>query len=162
MKGSDRFLLAIVAGIVVLVLAAFVVVAVRPKPGYQPDDTPQGVVNNYIFALNQVDYAHAYTYLDPGLRGYPRDVDAFTHDIQQYGYFGTGDSVTLEVQDTQLTGQRATVTVLKTVFYQSGLLDSSQYSNSFQFRLALDEGAWHITDGDDYWVWCWNDRGGCD
>ena len=38
---------------------------------------------------------------------------------------------------------------------------SSQYSNTFEMRLQLENGAWKIIASDSYWVWCWDDEEGC-
>jgi hypothetical protein len=40
MKGSDRFLITLVAGVVILVIAVFAIARLRPN---QPDDTPPGL-----------------------------------------------------------------------------------------------------------------------
>ncbi len=61
---QDRFLLAILGGIGILVIAALgLFFARRGAQDYLPEDTPRGVVNNYLLALEQKDYERAYSYL---------------------------------------------------------------------------------------------------
>lgn len=61
---EDRFLLAILAGIGLLVLAALGLFFLRQQgQDYGPEDAPEGVLRNYILALDKEDYARAYTYL---------------------------------------------------------------------------------------------------
>ena len=81
MKSTDRFLIGIVIGVVVLVIAAFGVAFLGPKPAYQSDDTPEGVAHNYLLAIQREDYARAYGYLSPDLRGYPASDEQFIEDM---------------------------------------------------------------------------------
>ena len=62
---KDRFLIGILAGIGVLITAALVVFFIRQGDGqtYTQEDTPDGVVHNYVLALQQGDYQKAYGYL---------------------------------------------------------------------------------------------------
>lgn len=61
---QDRFLLVILAGIAVLAVAAIALFFIRQQDqSYVPDDTPQGVVRNYILALQNEDFERAYAYL---------------------------------------------------------------------------------------------------
>jgi len=77
MKNTDKFLVGIVVGVVVLVATAFAVALLRPKPTYQLEDTPKGVAHNYLLALQQEDYKRAYGYLSPTIEGYPTSAEAF-------------------------------------------------------------------------------------
>src|SRR3990172_9629643 len=86
MKNSDRILFAIVAGVIVLVVVAFVVAFTRPEPTYQSEDSPEGITHNYLLALQQKDYERAYRYLSPELPHYPPDIDKFMADVQSQDY----------------------------------------------------------------------------
>ena len=78
MKGVDRFLLAIVAGIIVIAVAAVVVVVSRGGDvTYRPDDTPDGAAFNYLLALQRGDHERAYGYVSPSIKNYPTSVGAF-------------------------------------------------------------------------------------
>ncbi len=62
---NDRFLIGILAGIGVLILAALVVFFVRQgeTQSYLEDTTPDNIVHNYVLALQQDDFEKAYGYL---------------------------------------------------------------------------------------------------
>jgi hypothetical protein len=161
MKKTDKLLIGIVAGIVLLVVVAFAIALSKPKPEYQAEDTPEGVAFNYLFALQQGDYERAYGYLSPSIRGYPRDAQDFTEAIQDNSWrFGSlnDSSTTLEVDSVRNNGKRAGVTILEMRFYEGDLFNSGQYTSSFDMTLQQDTaGAWKIVESDDYWLGCWND-----
>ncbi|MBW2589509.1 MAG: hypothetical protein JRD71_02105, partial [Deltaproteobacteria bacterium] len=62
---KDRFLIGILVGIGVLITAALVVFFTRQGDGqtYMQESTPDGVVHNYVLALQQGDFQKAYGYL---------------------------------------------------------------------------------------------------
>ena len=90
MKKTDKLLIGIVAGILLLVLVAFGVALTRPKPAYQAEDKPEGVAFNYLFALQQGDYERAYGYLSPTLKRYPQTVEKFRDQIHDYSWNFSG------------------------------------------------------------------------
>ena len=159
MKNTDKFLIAIVAGVVVLIVAAFAVALTRPKPAYQSDDTAQGVAHNYLFALNQKDYDRAYGYLSTDLKGYPDTVEQFRADINDnYGY-DTNDS--REVVSSEVIGNKTIVTVQQTSFSSGGMFNSNEYTQTFEMTLHQENGGWKITTSGQYWAWCWDQKEGC-
>ncbi|HLB50476.1 MAG TPA: hypothetical protein VJL59_25930 [Anaerolineales bacterium] len=163
MKSTDKFLIGIVGGVILLIVVAFAVAFLRPKPTYLPDDTPEGVAHNYLFALQQKDYARAYGYLSPTISGYPKSAEVFADDVNDYSWYFGEASNTLQVESSSITGDRAVVLVRETVFYEGGLFNSSQYANTFEMTLRRDakSGAWKIVESDSYWAWCWNNSDGC-
>ena len=61
---QDRFLVGILIGIGVLIVAALVVFFTRSDTQtYVSDDTPEGVTHNYVVAILNKDYEKAHTYL---------------------------------------------------------------------------------------------------
>lgn len=162
MRKTDKFLIGIVAGILLLVGAAVAVLVLRPKPSYRPEDTPEGVAHNYLLALQQEDYARAYSCLSPTVRGYPDSVDVFSRHVKDGWAFPElwDDSVTLSVEPGHITGDRATVSVRRTRFYEGDLLDSSEYTSYFDIELRSEGEAWKIIAADRYWHHCWEDPNG--
>lgn len=166
MKKTDKILIGIVAGIILLVVVAFTVALSQPKPAYQAEDTPEGVAFNYLFALQQKDYERAYGYISPSLNGYPRDVEVFADDIRDrsYNFSRLNDSsITLEVDSVDvIIGKRVDIEIRETRFYEGDLFNSGQYTNTFNTTLRQDEnGLWKIVDSDRYWLACWDEYGGC-
>ncbi len=163
MKSTDRFLIGVVIGAIVLVGAAVAIALLRPPPTYQPDDTPAGVSYNYLLALRKKDFARAYGYLSPGLPGYPRSADDFVKHVEQNTWmFDQSGSRAFEIQSTQVTGEnRASVTVREQRFYEGDLFDSRSSFSTFDLRLRQDGGVWKIYFGDSYWLSCWENSDGC-
>ena len=164
MKSTDRFLIGIVAGVIALVVIAFAVAYLRPAPAYRAGSEPADVAHNYLLALQQGDYERAYGYLLPSLPGYPDSAEAFAEHTRKYTWNIRPDdlSATLQVEDARLTGNRATVRVRETRFNQNGLFQSEQYQSTFEVRLLRSQGVWRISGADSFWVWCWDNRGGCE
>jgi hypothetical protein len=164
MKNIDKFLLGIIAGIILLVGVAFVVALGRPKPTYQPEATPEGVAHNYLFAIQQEDYTRAYNYLSPSLEGYPTSADKFSEDLNDYAWQVRelkNQSVTLAVDSTRFVDDRATVTIRETHFYRGDLFNSNQYTTTFDMTLKQENGEWKIIRSNSYWASCWDDSRGC-
>jgi len=161
MKKTDKILIGIVGGIVLLVVVAFAVALSRPKPTYQAEDKPEGVAFNYLFALKQKEYERAYGYLSTDLKGYPKDVDEFINDTRDrpWQFNGLSDSsTTLEVDAVEMTGSRADVKIIETHFYEGDLFNSGSYTSSFVITLRPDaSGKWKIVKSDSYWDSCWDD-----
>ena len=161
MKKTDKLLIGIVLGIVLLVVVAFGVALTRPKPSYQAEDTPEGVAFNYLFALQQTDYERAYGYLSPTIKGYPQSVETFRDQMHDYSWNFNGLnnlSTTLEIDSVDVSGKRADVTIRETQFYEGDLFSSGQSSHTFDVTLRQDEnGQWKIVESDNYWVYCWSD-----
>jgi hypothetical protein len=160
MKNSDKLLVGIVTGAIVLVIASLAIVLIRPKPTYQPEDTPQGVAHNYLLALQQEDFEQAYSYLSHTIKNYPLTIDQFERDIRNNSWqFRLGDtSYALEIKSTQIRDNEATVVVEETRFSQGGLFESSQFSTDFNVYLSRDPGTtiWKIIQAETYWNWNWS------
>ncbi len=162
MKSTDKFLIGIVAGIVLLIIVAFVVTLARPEPTYQAEDTPEGVAHNYLLALQQEDYERAYGYLSPTLEGYPVSAEEFARDVRDHSWsFRLDEDITLAVESSRVIGNRAVVDVRESRFYDGDLFDSSQSTTVFEMELQLEDGEWKIVHSNCYFAWCWMSDEGC-
>ncbi len=64
---NDRFLIAILAGIILLAGAAIAVFFLRQsRMDYRSDDLPENIVYNYVLALQRKDFDRAYGYIADG------------------------------------------------------------------------------------------------
>ena len=60
----DRFLLTLLGAIGLLAITAILLFFIRQNSQtYGTENTPEGLLRNYVLALNQEDYAKAYSYL---------------------------------------------------------------------------------------------------
>jgi hypothetical protein len=156
MKQTDKLLLSIVAGIFLLVAAAFILVLTRPAPEYQPNDSPEHIAHNYLLALRQQAYERAYSYLSPELKNYPDTLDKFIGDVEDNTRaFRLDTEVSLDVASVRIVNNEATVTIEETRFYNSDLFNSSQSTTTFMVHLSQVNGAWRITQSSAYWDNCW-------
>ncbi len=162
MKSTDKFLIGIVAGIVLLIVIALVATLTRPEPVYQAKDTPEGVAHNYLLALQKRDYARAYGYLSLALIGYPASVDEFAeHVLDNSRKFRLDTNRTLEIESTTVISSLAMVSVRESYFRSGDLFDSDQHVRVFEMKFGFVDGAWKITDSDYYFARCWTRKEGC-
>jgi hypothetical protein len=153
MKSSDKLLIGIVAGIVLLVVAALAITLSRPEPTYQSEDTPEGVAHNYLLAIQKQDHERAHGYLSPTLPGYPSSPEEFTEDTRRGYSFRIDENTSLGVESAKVTGHHAEVEVRESRFYRGDLFSSSQRSYAFKMELEGDE--WKIVNSDRYFAWRW-------
>ena len=151
--GKDRFLLGILLAIAALALLAVILFLTRQswQQGYVADDTPEGVLRNYVLALENKDFQRAYGYLSEGAGkpGYER----FRQDFisLQMGISGTS----LQIGETQTIEKEAIVAVA-VIRGGSGPFEDT-YREPGSALLDRDEsGAWKIVRmPNPYWGWDW-------
>jgi len=125
----------ILGGVVlVLVVAAVAVLAIRPGPADLDPDSPEGVVQRYLEAVMDSDDETAKALLDSSF-----DCEA--------PYFRPDDeSFRISLESVDVSGDRATVEVLATYSYGEPPFDRNQYSESQTFRLTRTDGKWLISE----------------
>ncbi len=166
MKGTDKFLLGIVVGVILLVIVAVAAVMTRPAASYKEENTAEGVVNNYLLALQRRDYARAYSYLSPSLKTYPATLDRFIETLRgnRFAFPNEDDASTLEIDSSRTLGtdaDSARVAVRETHFYNGGLFGGGQESSHFFVELQRENGAWKIYGSNRYFLSCWTTSTGC-
>jgi len=114
MKSTDKFLIGIVAGIVILIVVALIVALGKPEITYQDINSPESVVHDYLLALQKVDYPKAYGFLSSTIKGYPKTAGKFAADIDNYHWnFRTIKEGTFSIdsKEVKITGKSAAVIV---------------------------------------------------
>jgi hypothetical protein len=145
---QDRFLAGILTGIVVLIVAALLVFFSRQnQQTYAPEDTPEGVVHNYVLAVLNKDYPKAYNYL-ADLANKP-SYDNFRHS------FATGSlnpaNAGVKIGNSQVTGEDATVDISMVNTPNDPF--STGYNNVGTAQLVRQNGIWKISSMPAYNVW---------
>lgn len=148
---QDRFLTGILVGIAVLVLLSLLVFFLRKdRLTYVDDSTPQGVVQNYIVAVQKQDYEKAYSYL-ADLENKP------TYDQFRDAFFSgmvSPSNAGVEILGSQIDGDRARVE-LSLFFAPSAPLESG--ARSTENALLVRQGnAWKIRQMPYlFWAYSW-------
>lgn len=158
MQNSTKFLMGIVAGMVLLIAVTFLVVLRRSEPTYQDDNSPGGAAYNYLLAIQNQDYDKAFTYI-PTLYPHPKDAEEMAYTIERADVwrFDIDSDFSLAVESVDMRGDdRAIITVRKTTFYNTDLFGSGQSSTTFPLTMRLVEDRWKVFDGERYWSRsCW-------
>ncbi|SRR5258708_2974334 len=145
---QDRFLIGILIGIVVLIVAALAIFFSRQnQQTYLAENSPDGVVHNYVLALLNKDYSKAYTYLaeapgKPTIAGFRqafvlRGLDPANARIQIGKVYITGETASVDISTVDTTGD----------------LFSPASGNPGSAQLQSQNGAWKITSVSDYSLW---------
>jgi hypothetical protein len=148
----DRFLLGILGSIVALALLAVGLFFLRQgSQDYVSDDTPQGVLRNYVLALEKRDFERAYGYLRQG-EGKP-DFNRFREDFLARRLDLSGSAV--QIGEAQPSGEDALVSLV--VIRNGNGPFSDVYREPNTAVLVKDKtGAWKIsTMPSPYWGWDW-------
>jgi len=148
---QDRFLTGILIGIGVLVVVALAVFFTRKDTQtYIADDTPEGVVHNYVLALLNKDYEKAY--------GYLADLE-FKPTYEEFRRAFLNNEVNPESQPVDIgtstiTGDEAVVDL--ELIYNSSDPFSTGYRNSSSASLVKQNGAWKLSMMPQYNFWAYN------
>ena len=149
---QDRFLLGILIGIGALVILALALFFVRKDEtlSYVADDTPEGVVHNYVVAVFQRDYEKAYGYL-ADKKDKPT-LEQFRESFLQN--YVNPDNTGVDIGEVEFSGDEAYVTV----YIQYGSTDpfSSGYRNEERAVLVKQNGAWKLEQMPyNFWSYDW-------
>ena len=148
---QDRFLTGILIGIGLLVVVALVVFFTRQDTQtYVSDETPEGVVHNYVVAVLNKEYEKAY--------GYLADLDNKPTYEEFHNSFLTGmvnpDSSGVDIGQPDITGDDATVEV--TLVHNSRDPFSTGYRDTQRAILVKQNGAGKISSMPQYNFWDYN------
>jgi hypothetical protein len=149
---GDRFLLAILIAIGVLVVVAIGLFYTRGGTGdYGLEDSPEGVLHNYILALEKGDYQRAY--------GYLHDAPGKPEFNQFRGAFLNGELSTslaaVQIGETRKSGDDV-ILALVVIHGGSGPFGDSQRESTHALLVQGEAGEWKIANlSYPYWGWDW-------
>ncbi len=145
---QDRFLTGILVGIGVLVLLALVVFfSRRDGQSYMADDTPEGVVHNYVLAILNKDYEKAYGYL-ADLKNKPT-FESFRRPFLSGSI--NPQNTAVDVGTSEVSGDDASVEVAQ--IYPSSDPFSTGYRDVQHALLVKQNGAWKLSSMPAYNFW---------
>jgi len=145
---QDRFLTGILIGIGVLIVIALAVFFSRKDTqNYIAEDTPEGVVHNYVLAILNRDFEKAYGYL-ADLKNKP-NYDEFRRPFLN-GYIRPEDTA-VDVGVSEINGDEASVEVSQ--IYNSNDPFSSGYRDTQRAILVKQNGAWKLSNMPAYNFW---------
>ena len=146
---EDRFLTGILIVIALLVAASLSVFFLRQDTAtYLSEDTPEGIVHNYVYAIQQGHYEKAYGYLAD--KENKPSYDEFRQDLFLDQNSGQG----IQIGEVEIGKDTASVEIAITE--NRGELFFKQYSYSDAALLIMQDGEWKIFQMPySYWSWNW-------
>ena len=148
---QDRFLIAIVSVIGVLVVVSLVLFFLRQgSQSYQSEDTPQAVVHNYVLALQKGDFQRAYSYLSEktGKPSFTSFHQAFINNQQSIS------TAAIQIGEVTVSGSDATVSL--TLLQSGGGAFADTFRQTQAATVVRQNNAWKIdTMPYPYWSYDW-------
>ncbi len=146
---KDPFLLGILIGIGVLILAAVIIFYARQNTQtYVSENLPDGVVHNYVLAIYNQDYLKAYGYL-ANLYNKPTYDEFRQFFVTRQDYPGDGG---IKIGASVITNNED-ATVAVSMVYGPNDPFTSGYNNVGKARLVSQGGAWKISSMPTYNLW---------
>jgi hypothetical protein len=148
---NDRFLKGILIGIgAIVILAVLIVILNQHGLSYLPEDTPEGVVNNYLVAWQTEDYEKVAYYLVD--KEDKPDVETVLRNAYEAGAAIERNSVRIEKTDIR----ENSATVVITIIQQPNNIFSGTQQNNGIVSLLKQNGKWKISEFPyPYWSWNW-------
>jgi hypothetical protein len=148
---QDKFLTGILIGIGVLIVIALALFFTRKDTKqYTTDDTPEGVVYNYVLAVFNRDYEKAYGYL-ADLKNKP------TYEEFRKSFFNGNinpGNAGVDVGTVDQNGDEAVVNI--SLVYAPSDPFSSRSENTDRALLVKQNGTWKISAMPSYSFWDYN------
>jgi hypothetical protein len=149
---GDRFLLAILIAIGVLVVLAIGLFYTRGgTDNYGLEDSPEGVLHNYVLALEKGDYQRAYGYLHdaPGKPEFNRFRGAFLKRELDTSL------TAVQIGQTRKSGDDV-ILALVIIHGSNGPFRDSHRETTNALMAQSESGEWKIADlSYPYWGWDW-------
>jgi ketosteroid isomerase-like protein len=153
MLRQDRFLLGILVGLAVLAAAAVVAVVVgSPQAAYVDEHTPDGVVHNYVLALQRGEVGRAY--------GYLADRSGRPSRSEFRASFAVTSAPTsrasFRIEEVTIDGDEAFVNLAVSTGYAGLLFLGEPRDYPVVARLARQDGEWRLLEmPSEWWDYSW-------
>ena len=137
---QDRFLIVILISILGLVILSLVVFFLRgDTQQYGAEDEPQGVLRNYVLALQKDDFQRAYGYLEQGTDSidYDQFQEVFLTHRQELA------RISVRLGSVEKTDRKAVVN-LTLIHPANGLFNEGWRENSSALLVQDENGIWKI------------------
>jgi hypothetical protein len=148
---QDRFLMIILGVIGLLVIFSVVLFFIRQEPqDYGFEDTPEGVVRNYLLALQKGDYHRAYAYLQddenkPEFNEFQQSNLQVQEEISR---------TAVQLGEVEITGDQARVDL--TIIHTNNGPFNRSWDQAGTALLTRQKGEWRIVNMPyPYWGWEW-------
>ena len=153
MKSSNRFLIGFGIGLAILVLLTIgLVIFNGNQVTTYPENTPEGVVQRFLQAMQAGDYPKAFGYTQVEENGKPLTYkEMMPYPVRPSGYPASSWRATLG--KTTTTGNTSTVDVIVDTLQPQGPFGNPVNSQSVFFILTNINGTWYITMRPPYWFY---------
>jgi hypothetical protein len=137
---QDRFLLVILAATGLLIILAVALFFIRQNTQtYGPEDSPEGVLRNYLLAINRKDFSRAYEYLldtetKPDFEQFQINLKRKTDLINR---------TALKIVSIDLAENEAEIKVI--VSREGADLFESRYTSQRTVVSVFQDGVWKLT-----------------
>jgi hypothetical protein len=154
MKSSNRFLLGFGIGVVMLIaLTVTLVLFTRNTITALPKNTPDGVVQRFLQAVQDEDYQTAYSYMNVVEYNVPLTYQNWLPDVQR-PYTIVQSSWRATLGQATIKNDTAVIEVVIDVFQAGGPFENPVRSQTIAFNLTKIDGTWFITTRSSIW-WLW-------
>lgn len=146
MKSSTRFLLGFGIAITVLVVVTVVLVlTIKGNVTLLPGNTPQGVVQRFLIAVQDQDYEKAFSYLQIQENGRVLSFNDWYQTTFSWFRSSSQTSWKATLGKTVQVGDTATVEVLVDVFRPGGPFNNPVQTQDVSYQLTKTADGWFIT-----------------
>jgi hypothetical protein len=155
MKSSNRFLLGFGIAIAALIALTVTLVLVthNQKATTYSENTPEGVVQRFLQAMQDKDYPKAFHYMKVTGKGTTLTYTDWLLDVQN-PYRGAENTWRATLGESTISGDTATIEVIIEVFQPGGPFGNPVNSQTIVFNLTKIDGLWFITTRPAIW-WFW-------
>jgi hypothetical protein len=148
MKSSNKWLLGFGTALGILVILAVILVLSMPGSGeieLLPEDTPEGTVQRYIFAIKNRNYEEAYGYLSASAIADEGRYDSFEEWSRTFLNRENVDPWRAIIGNAEYIDGKAYVTVTIEFFDPEGLFSDPVRAWYYPFTLEQEGAVWKIT-----------------